>query len=117
MRWRPWMWLTLSMLCFMAAVYFWHLGDEWAAQKSAIPGSNTNQLQPKDSTSKSLEHSVVAPPGEPMRLLSQAGHVNSPQKSPSPATNQVSRTAHRLSNTTLPFAQLLHSDKAVLLEN
>src|ERR1700751_4176997 len=120
MRWRPWMWLSLSMLCFVAAVYFWHLGDEWAAQKAASPRSNgTNQIHPAGETPKPAAHSKAAAFTPPIQLLSAAGHVNSPpaNKKPAHPTNEVSRTAHRLANTAKPLAVLLHSDTTYLLEN
>src|SRR5436190_22906748 len=34
-RWRPLTWFLLSLACFVAAVYFWQLGDKWQAEKIA----------------------------------------------------------------------------------
>jgi subtilisin-like proprotein convertase family protein len=106
------------MLCFLAAVYFWHLGDEWAAQKAATPAPNgTNQLHPKGAATPA-GHSRVVPASKPLHLLSQAGLINSPPIPASAKTNSVtSRTAYRLTNTKAPLSRLIHSDKAVLLEN
>ncbi|HTL16376.1 MAG TPA: hypothetical protein VL793_04020, partial [Patescibacteria group bacterium] len=117
MRWRPWMWLSLSMLCFLAALYFWHLGDQWAAQKQgASPTANTNQVQPAETAAK--PNAQVWPLHKPQPLLSEAaGHVNSPPVRGAKKTNEISQTAHRLSNTTLPLTQLIHKDKALLLQN
>src|SRR5579872_450554 len=118
MRWRPWMWLSLSMVCFLAAVYFWHLGDQWAAQKEkAANPHGTNQTQPNEAPAKPASHSRVTIPTAPVQLLSEAGHVNSlPVKHPG-KTNQVSRTAYRLTNTPASLAKLTHSDTAILLQN
>src|SRR5579872_7583584 len=116
MRWRPWMWLSLSMLCFLAAVYFWHMGDEWAAQKQKSSAPNgTNQAQPAGAPSKASSHSSVSPAKWPSQLLSQAGQVNSPPLRNTGNTNRVSPTAYRLTNTATPLSRLTHSDKAILL--
>src|SRR5690242_3045963 len=112
MRWRPWMWLSLSMLCFLAAVYFWQLGDKWAAQKRNVPAVNgTNQIQPADPATKpvSQKKPLSAPVG--FALLSQVGHVNSlPARS---STNHASPLAYRLSNTTQPLRALVHNERAI----
>src|SRR5207249_4264770 len=47
MRWRPFTWLLLSLLFFVAAAYFWRLGDEWELKKAAPTSSQpTNQAEP-----------------------------------------------------------------------
>jgi hypothetical protein len=38
-RWRPLTWLLLSLACFIAAFYFWRLGDKWQANKPAEPAT------------------------------------------------------------------------------
>src|SRR5882724_7294514 len=118
MRWRPWMWLTLSMACFLAAVYFWQLGDKWAAQKNHPPVTpDTNQIQPAGSPSKPAPRSQVQLVDPRLTLLSEPGHVNSlPTRHPA-KTNRVSALAYRLTNTTQPLRALIHSDTAVLLGN
>src|SRR5271165_4865585 len=114
MRWRPWMWLSLSMACFLAALYFWRLGDRWAAQKAAVPAAHgTHPIQPGGPPIKPAAHSQTSP----LRLLSDAGHVHSLPARGADKTNQVSRLTHRLTNTTKTLASLAHSDKAILLEN
>src|SRR5213075_1786654 len=119
MRWRPWMWLSLSMLCFVAAVYFWHLGDEWAAKKAAEQNSRgTNQVHPAGDAPKPAPRAKAAPP-PPLQLLSASGHVNSPpvKNKETRSTNELSRTAYRLTNTAKPLSALARSDTAILLEN
>jgi len=114
------MWLSLSMLCFLAAVYFWHLGDEWAAQKAASPQSHgTNQVHPSGDAPKPAPRAKAAPLSPLPQLLSASGHVNSPpvKTRETRSTNEVSRTAYRLTNTTKSLSVLAHSDTAILLEN
>jgi len=112
------MWLSLSMLCFMAAVYFWHMGDEWAAEKQKASHSNgTNPPQPSGPVPKTANHSSVSPAAWPLKLLSDAGHVNSIPQNNAADTNHLSPTAYRLSNTKAPLSQLTHSDNAILLQN
>src|SRR6266566_6960802 len=101
MRWRPFTWLLVSVFCFVAAVYFWRLGDQWAAKKTLAPSTQpTNQPGP-----------VVAPPKATSSLTPHASSV----------THHASRITpqfpHRLSNTTKTIGQLARSDRAILLEN
>ena len=112
------MWLSLSMACFLAAVYFWQLGDKWAAQRTHSPASRgTNQVQPADQLPKPATHSQAEPNQPPFALLSEPGLLNS-LPTPHPArTNHVSPLAYRVSNTTKPLRSLLHSGSAVLLAN
>src|SRR5712664_1595322 len=35
LRWRPLTWWLLSVMFFVAAFYFWRLGDEWAKKKES----------------------------------------------------------------------------------
>ena len=102
------------MGCFLAAVYFWQLGDRWAAEKTPSPApKGTNQVQPADSPTNPATHAQAAP----LRLLSQAGTVNWLPAQGATKTNPVSRVAYRLTNTTKSLARLAQSDHAVLLEN
>src|SRR5438552_10474181 len=112
MRWRPFTWLLLSLLFFVAAAYFWRLGDEWEAKKAAPTSSqSTNQAEPLKPTTKPAAQAT------PFRLLTQPGNPNTPDASPSPSPDRTGRFAYRLSNTTEPLGQLIHSDKAILLQN
>ena len=113
MRLRPLLWLLLSVLCFVAAFYFWRLGDRWAARRSASPltrhAPRNTQHEPR-ATSLAL----------PIQPLSQPGTLNSPpptepvKQNPTRNTNQF---ALRLSNTAATIGQLQRSDHALLLEN
>src|SRR6266700_1510443 len=111
MRWRPFTWLLLSVFCFVAAVYFWRLGDQWAARKGPTPPP-TNQLKPKVPSPQPQSHSQAAS----MVLLSQ-GTLNAlPAGHQSQTTNHQS-LQYRLSNTTRTIGQLARNDRAILLEN
>ncbi len=117
------------MLCFCGAIYFWRLGNEWAAKKNpAPPAATTNSSKATNpNPTRSVQPQVANP-----RLLSQGPDSNStPTSSGSvkstparaaasvvPATNNVAaRLRYRLSNSTRSVAELARSDKAVLLEN
>src|SRR5437763_666085 len=52
MRWRPLTWLLLSAACFLGAAYFWRLGNEWRAQRTAVP-SNAPAAAPSNNPSAS----------------------------------------------------------------
>src|SRR5437870_5829621 len=112
MRWRPLTWLLLSVLFFAAALYFWRLGDEWAAKKAAAkpllkptaPASGTL-------STTSRRPSLKLPPGAPGPLeAASASSQNSGSKTP--------QFPYRLRNTTKTVGQLARgNDKAILLEN
>src|SRR6266404_3727523 len=113
MRWRPFTWFLLSVFCFVAAAFFWRLGDEWAAKKAGSrPGSQaTNQSLPfKPATNPAAQ-------AMPFHLLTQAGNLNTSSAAPATNSAHAGRFANRLSNTTKPLAQLIRSDHAILLQN
>jgi subtilisin-like proprotein convertase family protein len=98
-------------MCFAAAYYFWRLGDQWAAKRTAAPASQSSHPSPV------TRHPS---PALPIQLLSQAGTLNVPpvpEASTQPATRNTNHLALRLSNTTKPLKQLMRSDRALLLEN
>ena len=119
MRWRPLTWLLLSVTCFVAAYYFWRLGDQWAAKKnaaSAAQHSTSNIQQP----TSNIQHPISGRPPIPLQLLSQAGTLNVPPvtaASTNDASRVTNRFALRLSNSSTPIGQLQRSDTAILLEN
>jgi len=115
MRWRPFTWLLLSVFFFVAAAYFWRLGDEWAAKKAQPAGlTATNQPGAKPLAKPAAQASAF-------RIASQNGSLNIPPKAsttPSVATNSaIPRLANRLSNTSKTVGQLMHSDSSILLQN
>ncbi len=108
--WRPFTWLLLSLCFFVAAAFFWRLGNQWAAKKAATqaqrsegaggvakPDTNHSTL---DTRHSNLATQTPALPGS---------GANRPNANPT--------IAYRLSNTTNSIGQLARSNKAVLLEN
>ncbi|MGH7970504.1 MAG: hypothetical protein ACREIC_17400 [Limisphaerales bacterium] len=110
MRWRSLFWLCVSMLCFIGAVYFWRLGDQWAAEKAA---ARARAQQPKQQPAQAKPATHHA---QPFALLSQPGALNSPGTT---STNppRADWLKHRLSNTSQKPSALARNNHAVLLEN
>src|SRR6266404_726402 len=113
MRWRPFTWFLLSVLCFVAAAFFWRLGDEWAAKKAGSrPGSQaTNESLPFKPTTNHAAQAMA------FHLLTQAGNLNASSATSLTNSNRADRFANRLSNTTKPLKELVRSDHAILLQN
>src|SRR5580765_5989199 len=107
MRRRPLFWLTISILCFAASLYFWRLGNRWADQQKATSVQPTNLSKPQTPVSKP----VSQVPPERLRLLSKANQDYRDEMTSSRA-NKVALTNYHLSNTTEPLDQLLRSDSA-----
>ena len=116
MKWRPLTWLLLSIACFIAAFYFWRLGDKWQAEKKTEVRGQTAEVREKGAATQpqTRERSKV----ESVKSASTAPIVD---LNP-PATNAVTppptnRFPYRLSNTTQSVGELSRNDKAILLEN
>src|SRR5215472_15242000 len=108
MRRRPFFWLVLSLLCFAGALYFWKLGDDWAARKKAAPTSTTpaTPAQPAPSQSATSPHA--------------ASQAALPQVSSAKAIARLTNSSaltHRVSNTTNSVGKLNRIDTAIILEN
>ena len=108
------MWLLLSVACFIAAFYFWRLGDKWQARTPA-PVAPTNQAAP-----------ASAAPAATSQTRLSSSVVNRDSTAPvipplHPMTNSVVRHStnfpYRLSNTTQSVGELSRNRKAILLEN
>src|SRR5262245_8521125 len=114
MRWRPLLWLIVSLFCFAGAIYFWNLGNEWAAQKKSgeIPSDATNQIRPGTPPSKNGPRSDIHAEASPFALLSSSSSAaTSTRLSPAPGL------PYRLSNTSRKIGQLARSPRSILLEN
>jgi len=122
MRWRPLTWLLLSVMFFAAALYFWRLGDEWAAKKAKSRNANTdsstngvratNADSPRSAVGKTRESHTAS--------LSPHGNLNSPGPLASVTNRPVQKEsplANRLSNTTASIKELARRPHAILLEN
>jgi hypothetical protein len=112
MRWRFPTRLVLSVLCFVAAIYFWRLGARWTA----------NYAHPAPTQIASAKPSPLAKPTG-FKLLSPSANLPSIQQSTTPSPQSVSShvlkepLAYRLSNTSQSLSNLIRSDHAILLEN
>jgi subtilisin-like proprotein convertase family protein len=111
-RWRPLTWLCISLACFIAALYFWRLGDKWQAEKPAKPATPA---------SSPASAAVLIP--LPTQSASQKSASTAPVAALNPpATNAVMAKAtnafpYRLSNTSKTLGELSHNRRAILLEN
>src|SRR4051812_15712608 len=111
-------WVLISVLCFILAGYFWHLGNErWRRDMRSHPES------PGTATSNLAPHvSRPTPDSVPIKELGTANfhHSSPPLLAPTNATN-VARSnpllTNRLSNTSVPLKDLMRNDNAVLLRN
>lgn len=113
-HWRPLTWLLLSVACFIAAYYFWELGNKREAERSKATGTNVT-ASPKQSsrapaaptqlTSSVVERKSTAPVIPPLNA-----ETNSPVR-------RSTNFPYRLSNTTQGIGELVHNSKAILLEN
>lgn len=105
-------WAALSLLCFLAGAYLWHLGDERARKTSTAPSTNRILPPPAGET----QHSPA--PDAPTARSQPAAQADAASGS---ATNPVSPLepllAFRLSNTPKTLGDLMRSDRALLLRN
>ncbi len=99
MKRHSWKWLLLCLLCGAGAWFLWHHGRS-AAQKQAVAPS-----------------AVVAGSASVAPAVSQPGVLNTNPAQISLAEWNTNRFAGRLRNTTRPLEQLVHDDRAILLEN
>ena len=116
MRRRPLFWFIISALCFAGAVYFWQLGERWAAQgRQRDHGPRTTDHGPQKADPKARAAVTVAE-----ATLSRGGALGSPaafQMLTNRAFAMTNRFALRLTNSSATISQLQRSDRAILLEN
>ncbi len=111
MRRRPLVWFVISIICFCGAVYFWRLGDRWAARKDQ---------DAKKQAAQSVSSSHRSVKATPLLSSTPQGSLNVPPAA-SGLTNHIlqltNRLALRLSNTSATMHDLQGSPTAILLEN
>ena len=107
MRLRSWLWLCVSLICLLAAVFFWRHGGKSAGQPP-LPAPSAPRL---------AHHAPAARTPASFRLLSEPVPLAAVQQAGQPSRRPADRLAYRLSNTTRPIENLLRDDKAILLEN
>src|SRR4051812_8469111 len=106
MRLQTRTWVVISLLCFIGAAYFWHLGDKRAARRnspetSGPAGVQTNLTQRNGGQPGGTSQTR---PGRPGGLATATVSTNPP-------------FPYRLSNSPKSIKELVRSDKAILLRN
>src|SRR5437763_10547210 len=114
-------WYLVSILCFLAAVWFWLKGNEEAVRRKAqraaagaqppgTPGTAPNGPVPGGASSGAgIGNPPVPAPGS----TQGTGNASPPGRPPGPQ----GRFPYRLSNTEQPLSKLGRSDTAILLDN
>src|SRR5262245_2048441 len=104
-------WFLISLLCFILAGIFWHLGNE---QYRREMGPNPTNREPdpavKELGAYNFRH---APPP----LLSTAATLTPGETNRVKVPHSIPLLTNRLSNTSKPFKELMRSESAVLLRN
>src|SRR5438876_2778601 len=118
MRLNSRFWYLLSILFFVAAVWFWLKGDEERARRQAGRGSAAAR-----EAGPLTNRMVKAPAGGTNASLVKSGSVSGGNQAtggvetkPS-ASGPQGRFPYRLSNTEQPLSKLGRSDTAILLDN
>lgn len=110
MNLRPRTWALISAALFIAAGYFWHLGNERAARhrQSAAPATNATAPAP-----------VPATPGA--KAPAERGSTSAAQPvstvEPRFASATTNRYWYRLSNTPEPIRSFIRNERALVLRN
>jgi len=119
MRFRSLLWFLASLLCFAAAVVFWRMGNRWAAEGNAGAAGRA-AAAPQAAAVPSGKGDTQARKEGVFRLVSEAGNLNRPEpktRVTKASTEELARTAYRLSNTPEPVNTLARRPSAILLEN
>src|SRR6266496_1582800 len=111
MQLRTRTWVIISLLCFLAAVFFWQLGEKLDARAKADAqrrGTNgsSGADRPVSTATPAPASPSAAPAAAPATIKTNSANAL--------ATNLF---PHRLSNTTRSLEDLLHADEAILLRN
>ena len=103
-------WFLLSLALFLAAAWFWHLGDQrTAARRAAAAATNAaNTTVPFTLHVTNLSASASTAAASPRLAFITTNRPNAAFTNP---------LAFRLSNTKEPLAQLVRNDHAILLRN
>jgi len=113
-RWRPLAWLVVSVVCFIAAMYFWRLGDQWQAQK---PGQS-NATVPPDAPTNPAVNSTLRMKSTSVQFASTAPVIAlNPSATNAVRAKSTNAFPYRLSNSTQKISELSRNSHAILLEN
>ena len=106
--------MVVSVLCFMGAVYFWHLGEQW--RKKATPAAPAGPTNPPPHVLNATPQNPGSSSALPIVALTQPR--SAPSAAPATAGSKTAaRFPYRLSNTTQTAGELLRSGHAILLAN
>src|SRR2546430_2265456 len=122
MRLNSRFWYLLSILFFVAAVWFWLKGDEERARRKAGWGTAAAQRAGPLTGSKVQAPAGGTNPGGPPGKAGSVAGGNQATGGVGPgakqsATGRQGRFPYRLSNTEQPLSKLGRSDTAILLDN
>ncbi|MEO7298709.1 MAG: S8 family serine peptidase [Verrucomicrobiota bacterium] len=106
---RPKNWFFLSIALFIAAAFFWHLGEK---KRLASPHAAPT-VPAQTSQSSRAPHKIFAKSSSSKKRIELASDASTKPDS----TNAKSLYPNRLSNTTKTIDQLSHDNKAILLRN
>src|SRR6185503_2603090 len=110
MRMRSRTWFLLSLMLFIAAAFFWRLGEERVASRQNAKQKISTVI--KKETPATREVSVVPAVSSKKLLIDSA--TNSAVAN---STNAQVPYPHRLQNTSQTIDQLVRNDSAILLRN
>ena len=104
----------MSVACFLGALFFWRLGDEWSAKASRERRRPTTIVRTNAAAHPAAAgRTVRAASTAPLPLL---GLSVSNTPAATNATGEL-RLRYRLSNTTRTVGELVRDDRAILLAN
>jgi len=107
-------WWLISLVCFIGAAWFWHLGNQRAAQSRPDrrePNTNVAPTSPAPPQAAGPQPLLVTPES----LASSS--ASDPTEVAAPVASLAESNDLRLRNTSLPLAELVHMDEAILLRN
>ena len=118
MRFTSRTWFLLSLLFFVAALFFWLLGDGYQAKKKHSPNAPKPQVEASTSTPSSRPYPLLT--RLPADLLGQlpASVGNTGGVTAVPSTRVAKPSfPHRIGNTSKTLNELARLDSAILLRN
>ena len=108
MRWRPFTWFLLSVACFVGALYFWRMGNEFESRKRAAAS------QTKEIRAEAVRHETVESASTATLLPGNATPASAAAAGNSEGDLRIK---YRVTNTTRRVGELARDPKAILLAN
>src|SRR5882672_5385851 len=118
MHWRRLILPVVGVGVITAAILWWHRGQNPSPRTAEETSAEANPAAPSATAAAKLSRKTAAlsQSSSSFQFLSKPG----PAISSAPAPNkekEEDRFKYRISNTSQPVGQLVHNDKAILLEN